>query len=147
MITEDYVSLETARLLKDKRFEFVTNRYYNAQYDVIRTVSDTFMLNWNDAKYMKHLGMEGAVAIPTLQMVVKCLDEKGLYISAVPFDIMRRASDKIVRFTANVFVRHPDYLDNLTIGVFDSRQEATNAAILYVLNSLESLSIYSSQTP
>lgn len=147
MITEDYVSLETARLLKDKGFEFVTNRYYNAQYDEIRTVSDTFMLNWNDAKYMKHLGMEGAVAIPSLQMVVKWLDEKGLYISAVPFDIMQRASDKIVRFLANVFVKHPDYLDNLTIGVFDSRQEATNAAILYVLNSLESLTIYSSQNP
>ena len=147
MITEDYVSLETARLLKDKGFEFVTNRYYNAQYDEIRTVSDTFMLNWNDAKYMKHLGMEGAVAIPTLQMVVKCLDTLGFYISVVPFDIMQKANDKIVRFVAKVYVRHPNYIDESIIDVFDSRQEATNAAILYVLNSIESLTLYSSQNP
>lgn len=76
MITEDYVSLETAKLLKDKGFRCATNRYYNAQYDEIRTTSDTFMMNWNDAKYMKHLGMEGAVAIPTLQMAAKWLREE-----------------------------------------------------------------------
>ena len=146
MITEDYISLETARLLKDKGFRCDTNCYYNAQYDEIRTVSDTFMLDWNDVKYMKRLGMEGAVAIPTLQMVVKYLDTLGFYISVVPFDIMQKANDKIVRFVAKVYVKHPNHLDELTVDVFDSRQEATNAAILYVFNSIEFLNHYSSQT-
>ena len=75
MITEDYVSLETAKLLKEKGFDEATNRYYNAQYDQIRTVSDTFMWHWNDEEFMKRVLMEGAIAIPTLQMVVKWVQE------------------------------------------------------------------------
>ena len=75
MITEDYVSFETAKLLKEKGFDEATNRYYNAQYDQIRTVSDTFMWHWNDEKFMKHVMMEGAVAIPTIQMTMKWLRE------------------------------------------------------------------------
>ena len=75
MITEDYVSFETAKLLKEKGFDEATNRYYNAQYDQIRTVSDTFMWHWNDEKFMKHVMMEGAVAIPTIQMIMKWLRE------------------------------------------------------------------------
>ena len=45
MIKEAYVSFETAKLLKEKGFRAETNRYYNAQFDEIRTVSDTFMMD------------------------------------------------------------------------------------------------------
>mgnify|MGYP007012560976 CR=1 FL=1 len=75
MIQEDYVSFEVAKLLKDKGFNEATNRYYNAQYDGIRTVSDTFMTYWNNENHMKGLMMEGAIAIPTLQMAMKWLRE------------------------------------------------------------------------
>jgi hypothetical protein len=85
MITEDYVSLEVAKLLKEKGFNECTNRYYNAQFDEIRTVSDTFMTYWNNEDRMKVLMMEGAIAIPTYQMVMKWLREVyNIVISIFP---------------------------------------------------------------
>lgn len=75
MITEDYVSFEIAKLLKEKGFDEATNRYYNAQCCQIRTVSDTFMWHWNNEEFMKRVLMEGAIAIPTLQMAMKWLRE------------------------------------------------------------------------
>lgn len=75
MITEDYVSFETAKLLKEKGFDEATNRYYNAQCDQIRTVSDTFMWHWNNEEFVKRVLMDGAIAIPTLQMTMKWLRE------------------------------------------------------------------------
>ena len=74
-ITEDYVSFETAKLLKDKGFDEATNGYYNAQYDQIRTVSDMFLWHWNNEEFMKRVSMDGAIAIPTLQMAMKWLRE------------------------------------------------------------------------
>lgn len=94
-ITEDYVSFETAKLLKEKGFDEATNRYYNAQHDQIRTVSDTFLWHWNNEKFMKRVSMDGAIAIPTLQMAMKWLREvhnidifpwkigKGIYSCAI----------------------------------------------------------------
>ena len=75
MITEDYVSYEIAKLLKNKGFDEAKNRYYNAQCNQIRTVSDTFMWHWNNEEFMKRVLMEGAIAIPTLQMTMKWLRE------------------------------------------------------------------------
>lgn len=75
MIEEAYVSLEVAKLLKAKGFNEATNRYYNAQYNECRTVADTFMWHWNDEEFMKHVMMEGAIAIPTHQMIMTWLRE------------------------------------------------------------------------
>jgi len=86
MITEDYVSFETAKLLKEKGFDEATNRYYNAQYDQIRTVSDTFMWHWNDEASMKSVLMEGAIAIPTLQMAMKWLREVHNILLVVDYE-------------------------------------------------------------
>lgn len=68
MVQEQYVSFEVAKLLKEKGFRAITNRYYNAQYDEIRTVSDTFMMDWNDEERMSKVFMPGSIAIPTQQM-------------------------------------------------------------------------------
>ncbi len=85
MVTEDYVDIELARLLKEKGFRAVTNRYYNAQYEQIRTVSDTFMMDWNDEEHMRSITMPGAVAIPTIQMVLKWLrEEHNIFIGINP---------------------------------------------------------------
>lgn len=134
MIKEDYVSLETARLLKDKGFELVTNRYYNAQYDEIGTVSDTFMMDWNDAKYMKRLGMEGAVAIPTIQMAVKWLRLEHQIFIRPDTDFMCPMS-----YFAEIFC----YGDNLKTqqdvmtGKYKSPEEALEAAIRHCLENFD----------
>ena len=134
MITEDYISLKTARLLKDKGFRWYTNRYYNAQYDEIRTVSDTFMLDWNDAKYMKHLGMEGAVAIPTIQMAVKWLRlEHQIFIKP----------DTGFVYPMSYFAEIFCYGDNLKTqqdvktGTYESPEEALEAAIKHCLENFD----------
>ena len=133
MITEDYVSFETAQLLKEKGFACATNRYYNAQYDEIRTVSDTFMLDWNDAKYMKHLGMEGAVAIPTIQMAVKWLRLEHQIFIRPDTDFMNPMS-----YFAEIFC----YGNNLKTqqdvmtGKYESPEEALEAALKYTLENL-----------
>lgn len=139
MIKEDYVSLKTARLLKDKGFRCVTNRYYNAQYDEIGTVSDTFMMDWNDEAYMKKLGMEGAIAIPTLQVTMKWLREvHDIHLSITPFDIEPRVSGRIVRYIPEIYtLPSKGYeMDCVGMNVCNSYEEAANAAILHALKNL-----------
>ena len=80
MIKDAYCSLEIAKLLKEKGFREVCHRYYNAQFDEIRTVSDTFMMDFNDNDFMKRIAMKGAISIPTHQMVLAWLRKKGIYI-------------------------------------------------------------------
>ena len=72
---EHYVDLETAKRLKKLGFRWVCHRYYNAQYDTARSVSDTFEMDFNDDEHMKRLHMDGAYSIPTLQMANQWLRE------------------------------------------------------------------------
>ena len=90
MIKEAYVSFEAAKLLKEKGFNEATNRHYNAKYDEIRTVSDTFMTYWNNEEHMKVLMMEGALAIPTHQMAMKWLREEKRTSIIIEFDLTKR---------------------------------------------------------
>ena len=131
MITEDYVSLETAKLLKEKGFDEATNRYYNAQYDQIRTVSDTFMWHWNDEEFMKRVLMEGAIAIPTLQMAMKWLRENyNIHIEVRYFPAPNIYRYVIIHspITFENIGSHPQY--------FNTYEEACEAAIKYCLENL-----------
>lgn len=133
MITEDYVSYETAKLLKEKGFNEATNRYYNAQYDQIRTVSDTFMWQWNDEEFMKKVLMDGSIAIPTLQMTMKWLREvHKLYINiwADPKDVENNDFDIV--FRTQVF----NSTSNYGTYEFSTYEEACEAAIRYCLENL-----------
>jgi hypothetical protein len=68
MITEDYVSFETAMLLKDKGFEEECNKSYG--------INGTLYSNFP----------KDCILAPTLQMAVKWLREKGFHIF-VPLEI------------------------------------------------------------
>ena len=104
---EDYCSFEVAKLLKEKGFNEATNRYYNAQYDEIRTVSDTFMTYWNNEDHMKVLMMEGALAIPTHQMACKWLREvHHLLISIVASPVYGKVKDEKGRNTCGLLYWH-----------------------------------------
>lgn len=133
MITEDYVSFETAKLLKEKGFDEATNRYYNAQCNQIRTVSDTFMWHWNNEEFMKRVLMEGAIAIPTLQMAMKWLRKVH--------EIFIRPNTSFlcpIRYYCEIFC----YGDNLktqqdvTTENFESPEESCEEAIRYCLENL-----------
>lgn len=131
MIQEDYVSFEVAKLLKEKGFDEATNRYYNAQYDEIRTVSDTFMTHWNNEEHMKRLMMEGALAIPTLQMACRWLrDVHNIHIGINPI------SGKGYNATIYDVADFDDYGIISDTEFFFHPEEAVEAALKYTLENL-----------
>lgn len=68
MITEDYVSYETAKLLKKKGFDWEVHRSYLVNDNCFAPA---------DVKDLPH--KKDAIRIPTLQMVMKWLREKYNY--------------------------------------------------------------------
>lgn len=127
---EAYVTLEIAERLKALGFREITNRYYNAQYDQIRTVSDTFMMDWNDEEHMSSITMPGAVAIPTHQMVIDWLiDKYNIIISVEP----NHHSDN--EFDAHIWKGH--YRSEWSGIGYSSRFDANEGAIEYALNIIE----------
>ena len=139
MIQEDYVSFEVAKLLKDKGFNEATNRYYNAQYDGIRTVSDTFMTYWNNEDHMKALMMEGAIAIPTHQMVCKWLREvHNIMIEIYLPHEYKNEDEELWNGTYcyelySLKTGHSVYWDEKE---FNSYEEAIEEAIKYILEKM-----------
>ena len=129
MITEDHVSFEVAKLLKEKGFDEATNRYYNAQHDQIRTVSDTFMWHWNNEEFMKSVLMDGAIAIPTLQMAMKWLREvHNIFIQVELYSKRNDYCFEIFKNTHNLIVEKRE--------VYNSFESACENAIGYVLNNI-----------
>lgn len=77
MINEDYVSFETARLLKEKGFDWEVHRTYivNANVFIPGDINDVPL-------------RKDAIRIPTLQMAMKWLRKKyKLDITVVPFPL------------------------------------------------------------
>lgn len=148
MLTEDFVSFETAKLLKEKGFDEPTNRYYNAQYGMTRTVSDTFMTYWNDEDHMKALMMEGALAIPTHQMAMKWLREvHKLLISVDASPIYGKVKDEKGRNTCSLLYWHymasgewvnEKYNPNQKAFVVSAKsyEDAVEVACIYALKNL-----------
>lgn len=123
MITEDYVSFETAKLLKEKGFDGECSCYYffkdKAQFEESLT-----HWNWNDGYTFRY-------SAPTLQMTMKWLrEEHDLHI-----DIFVTYKDGIPHYQWSV--------DNLktqdTISetpCCNAYEEACEAAIKYCLKNL-----------
>ena len=131
MIKEAYCSYEVSKLLKEKGFNEATNRYYNAQYDEIRTISDTFMTYWNNEEHMKVLMMEGALAIPTHQMATAWLRTKHIIIVVQPEYFN---ADGICSYWG-VDIWADDNYEKLQ-GDFPTYEEAVEASLKYSLENL-----------
>lgn len=119
MITEDYVSFETARLLKEKGFDEVCFRYAESKkiYD--------------DGDWMVANTTGGAVGIPTLQMAMKWLRESNnIHIEVRYFPMPNIYRYAIIHSPATFeyIDSHPQY--------FNTYEEACEAAIKYCLENL-----------
>lgn len=124
MITEDYVSFEIAKLLKEKGFDWDCKQVY----DLVRPQScaDGKMYdNFPDKNPNAHSEL---VSAPTLQMAMKWLREVyGLFV--------RITED----MTGNVFewsVYQKNYGCRAATFVEDSYEQACEAAIKYTLKKL-----------
>ena len=121
MITEDYVSFETAKLLKEKEFNWEVHRSY--------LVNDNVFIpgDVNDVPLRKD-----AIRIPTLQMAMKWLREEH---KLVP--IILAGGD---RYWFRIDKVNEDYWKNTIYledeNLFLTYEEACEASIKYCLENL-----------
>ena len=121
-ITEDFVSFETAKLLKEKGFNEPTTCVYHKGGTFDRIALNT----WND-KFIT------PICAPTLQMAMKWLREvHKLYINiwADPKDV--ESNDFDIIFRAQVY----NGTSNYGTYEFSTYEEAAETAIKYCLENL-----------
>lgn len=128
-ITEDYVSYETAKLLKEKGFDKETCTYWD-----LTTMTKTLKIgmsltpkNWNYKWNVFSL----PISAPTLQMATKWLRET--------FEIHCQIDCPIAAFNWRYGIRDLDKDEWATlrnVGDYDTYEEACEAAIKYCLENL-----------
>lgn len=119
-ITEDYVSFETAKLLKEKGFDLnMSPKWYNP--------------NAEDPNYVSPVGLEGGLPALTLQMACKWLREAhGLHI-----EIMHLGDKPINEgWFRNIQLIGKDDSIGLLLPTYSSFEEACDEAIKYCLEKL-----------
>ena len=127
MITEDYVSFETAKLLKEKGFDEECSCFYN------NIDYGTPGLEVDGQLYYKNSALDDEeYAAPTLQMAMKWLREKKLYINiwADPKDAEHNNFEIV--YSTTVFNGN----SNFGTHEFSSYEEAAEAGIKYCLEKL-----------
>ena len=123
MITEDYISFETAKLLKEKGFDEATFYDYNERGT-----------RWFEEVLVNH-NSQGGVACPTIQMAMKWLREaynleiypyhnnSTIYNSKWWFEIIEYPNS-VAEYESNIDEE------------YDTYEEACEAAIEYCLDNL-----------
>ena len=129
MITEDFVSFETAKLLKEKGFDADIDLWYDSEGEI-------FHLCHCDYNATKHFA---CVQCPTLQMAMKWLrEEHNIHITGVPNGIGENV------FYMGIYRKYyygwtciSDCLDEkYKEAEFHMPEEACEAAIKYCLENL-----------
>ena len=128
MITEDYVSFETAKLLKEKGFDEECKRRYNCRGELSRVDSMVYMNS--------HRDMQDKHVAPTLQMAMKWLREvHNIHISIYVFN--RELPITIpIYYTCDIATEKLSYQQGHLRGIWKSYEEACEAAIKYCLEHL-----------
>lgn len=138
MITEDYVSFETAKLLKEKGFAEPCRFIYDAGYFCSIASRDC---RWNEGygELIEELpnsefsGIDNRISAPTLAMTMKWLREVHNIFITITFRFSRNADNDInFSYYAEKYENHYGYGD----GEFNSYEEACEAAIKYCLEDL-----------
>lgn len=116
-ITEDYVSFEIAKLLKEKEFDGKSCVYYN---------------EFGEIMPIKHIS--SYIECPTQQMARKWLIRKyRLYVNVVPSVEGCYWTEKWHSYVEDLNKRYPF---GKFIGTFNSPEEAAETAIKYCLENL-----------
>ena len=129
-ITEDYVSFETAKLLKEKGFDGFCERFYN-YYPETGEVHICGCDEHNNSRYDNEFSM------PIQQMAIKWLKEVyGLHISLEPcydYDLMRVVFLAFVRNVADV---HKFMDGRKNVASHPNPEKSYELAIKYCLENL-----------
>ena len=127
MITEDYVSFEVAKLLKEKGFDWNTDKQFN---------SDKIVGDYNITDRSRY--PERYLDAPTLQMAMKWLREEHHYYIQVMLDSWVRGG----RLGYYVVIQKTDSDFEMMLGdaldefFYQTYEEACEAAIKYCLENL-----------
>ena len=113
MITEDYVSFEVAKLLKERGFDGDTSCYYTPDNEK----------RWTYQHY-QDFDKKDRIECPTLQMAMKWLRTKNIFIDVFHYN------SKMAPFVWVIFAYNV-----LTPQRVDTYEEAEEAAIKYVLEN------------
>lgn len=117
MVSEDYVSFDTAKLLKEKGFEQLTYACFTTDGDDL----------------YDYRAVDNDIMRPTLQMTMKWLREMHNIFINISFRFSRNADNDInFSYYAEKYENHYGYGD----GEFNSYEEACEAAIKYCLENL-----------
>lgn len=130
MITEDYVSFEAAKLLKEKGFNGKCSFVVNAISKGVMPVS--WPTTNSDIEEETNL-----IALPTLQMVMKWLrEEKNIAIIPVPYSFT--LNGEIATWVYSVYNGDKLEINSafFTEEPLDSYEEACETAIKYCLENL-----------
>ncbi len=125
MITEDYVSFETAKLLKEKGFTENCLMRYNKAGGL---VEESYKFNWNFQTI--------DYSAPTLQMVMKWLREKYNIVISIIFISDQKREDRNsyswIVYTADTFKWNTKEAEKSQV----SYELACEAAIRYCLENI-----------
>lgn len=127
MITEDYVSFEIAKLLKEKGFDEATNGYY----PIVGKAKESFH---KGAAYRWNYFSDRGIAAPTLQMATKWLREVHHLEIYLEHDAIQEDNNwwyQIGKYTKGfIHIEHESGSDYTTY------EEACETAIQYCLEKL-----------
>lgn len=130
MITEDYVSFEVAKLLKEKGFDEPCHAYYEDNGTFRESYSAYAIRNITNPCFFGNTA-------PTLQMAMKWLREVYTPNTNIVLDMVGDGVDCYVFWTYNLY-QNKNY--KLLWGdkrpVFNTYEEAVKAAIIKVLKEL-----------
>lgn len=120
MVTEDYVSFEVAKLLKERGFNEATHGFYHNDYNGMLLVSNS----------SNHNGSINSVAAPTLQMAMKWLREvHKIHITVYPY-----GEHSCDNYQFDIY-KNREYLLSRDEG-YITNEQAIEVAIKYALENL-----------
>ena len=128
MTTEDYISFETAKLLKEKGFDEKVDTLYKMDGEFLKS---TLCINYNnpDFELSMHNVPQDTVSAPTLQMAMKWLREKNWFVQ---IQIQNDGTYIGYIYRTDGF----PYVGWDKIRVKETPEEACEAAIKYCLENL-----------
>ena len=137
MIKEDYVSYETAKLLKEKGFDWCESPFYSEQdRDEWRQNNSYTVPN---EEYDPDLPFDSetlTLVAPnvSIQMAMKWLREREWFICIIPLAFY--CGEKAAKFGYNIWAGDNLEVDEFSTPVFNTYEDACNAAIKYCLENL-----------
>ena len=129
MVTEDYVSFETAKLLKEKGFDWSSYCHYRLDNGELCRFNTNCSTNIEQNNY---------ITAPTLQMAVKWLRDVHNLIISVEFTIHGWLCDitKIVRDSNGFIVNINHGVGDDALPYCDEYEKSCETAIKYCLENL-----------